>query len=199
MKENQPVMYIFAGNNGSGKSTVRAMFYDFIGAAINIDPDALMRRHMDKGSEQPEVSAGREALRLANECINTGTDFSVETTLAGQTTINQIKKARRKGFFIQMIFVGTYDVNINIMRIAKRVENGGHDIPTNDVIRRSDKCLFNLNRNYTNIDSLILVDNSTLEASVIAVLDKDRIEEKYHPLPDWCESIITQYKYNLKL
>ncbi|TDF95572.1 hypothetical protein E1757_20230 [Paenibacillus piri] len=37
------MMYVFAGNNGSGKSTIRNLIVDRLGISINIDPDALAR------------------------------------------------------------------------------------------------------------------------------------------------------------
>ncbi|EBK2060150.1 hypothetical protein AAL85_25535, partial [Salmonella enterica subsp. enterica serovar Typhi] len=38
-----PIMYVFAGNNGSGKSTIRNLIADQLGISVNIDPDALAR------------------------------------------------------------------------------------------------------------------------------------------------------------
>lgn len=38
--------YFFAGNNGSGKSTIRNLIVDQIGISVNIDPDSNSnRRH----------------------------------------------------------------------------------------------------------------------------------------------------------
>ena len=43
MYESTPIMYVFAGNNGSGKSTIRNLIVDRLGISVNIDPDALAR------------------------------------------------------------------------------------------------------------------------------------------------------------
>ncbi|MEZ0117768.1 UNVERIFIED_ORG: putative ABC-type ATPase [Heyndrickxia coagulans] len=42
MHKHSPVFYVFAGNNGSGKSTIRNLIIDKIGIDINIDPDNPM-------------------------------------------------------------------------------------------------------------------------------------------------------------
>lgn len=38
---NEPLatMFVFAGNNGSGKSTIRNLIVDRLGVSVNIDPD----------------------------------------------------------------------------------------------------------------------------------------------------------------
>lgn len=43
MYNMMPVMYVFAGNNGSGKSTIRNLIIDRLGINVNIDPDVLAR------------------------------------------------------------------------------------------------------------------------------------------------------------
>jgi len=40
MHEQTSIMYVFAGNNGSGKSTIRNLIVDRLGISVNIDPDA---------------------------------------------------------------------------------------------------------------------------------------------------------------
>ncbi|MEC0091776.1 hypothetical protein [Paenibacillus macquariensis] len=40
MNEASPVMYVFAGNNGSGKSTIRNLITDRLVVSVNIN---LMR------------------------------------------------------------------------------------------------------------------------------------------------------------
>jgi predicted ABC-type ATPase len=37
MYEQTPIMYVFAGNNGSGKSTIRNLIVDRLGISVNID------------------------------------------------------------------------------------------------------------------------------------------------------------------
>ncbi|WP_373692462.1 hypothetical protein [Cohnella silvisoli] len=37
MHEQTPIMYVFAGNNGSGKSTIRNLIVDRLGISVNIE------------------------------------------------------------------------------------------------------------------------------------------------------------------
>lgn len=52
MNSRRPIFLVFAGNNGSGKSTFRNLIIDKIGIDNNIDADAVARR-LD--SEHPKA------------------------------------------------------------------------------------------------------------------------------------------------
>lgn len=52
MQTHRPSFYVFAGNNGSGKSTFRNLIIDKIGIDINIDADAIARR-LDPDNPEP--------------------------------------------------------------------------------------------------------------------------------------------------
>lgn len=95
------------------------MFYDHIGSVINIDPDALVTKHENRTTKNPTLRAGKEALQIVNECIQLNQDFSIETTLASKTSIRQIKHAKSKGFQVDVIYVGTNHVAINLRRLFR--------------------------------------------------------------------------------
>ncbi len=137
MHNHNPMFFVFAGNNGSGKSTLRSLIIDKIGIDINIDPDAIARRIDPENPENKRVSAGKEVIKSVNKYIKEGKDFSIETTLAGKNAIKQIQKAKEMGFQITMFYIALNNVNQNIERVALRVKNGGHHIPTEDIIRRN--------------------------------------------------------------
>jgi predicted ABC-type ATPase len=61
MSEPKATMFVFAGNNGSGKSTIRNLIIDRIGISVNIDPDALARRINPLQPETARVSAGKQS------------------------------------------------------------------------------------------------------------------------------------------
>jgi predicted ABC-type ATPase len=78
MSDPIATMFVFAGNNGSGKSTIRNLLIDKLGISVNIDPDALARRIDRDNPDRRKVSAGKEAIKLARDCIKNRRDFSVE-------------------------------------------------------------------------------------------------------------------------
>lgn len=56
--------------------------------------------------EKSKVSAGKEAIRIARECIRNKWDFTVETTLAGGNVVRQMRAAKEQGFKIIIFYVG---------------------------------------------------------------------------------------------
>lgn len=193
MHETMPIMYVFAGNNGSGKSTIRNLIIDRLGTSINIDPDALARGIDSNHPERRKVSAGKEAIKLARDCIRNSRDFSIETTLAGGNAIRLMRDAKASRFEITMFYVGLGDYRLNIERVAARVKNGGHHISAEDIIRRHDTSIQNLISHLHLIDHLIVIDNSRAEGEIALVIRCGSIIHRADSLPLWIEKIEQQY------
>lgn len=138
MHTHQPILFVFAGNNGSEKSTIRNLIIDKMGVDINIDADAIARRLDPENPTAKRVTAGKEVIKSVNQYIKEGKDFSIETTLAGKNALKQIAKAKEYGYEVTMFYIALNNVSENIERVAMRVKNGGHHIPTEDILRRDE-------------------------------------------------------------
>ena len=191
MNEPTAVMFVFAGNNGSGKSTIRNLIIDRLGISVNVDPDSLARRIDSENPEKHRVSAGKDAIKLVRECIKNKRDFSIETTLAGGNAIRQMQEAKDNGFEVIMFYVGLGDYRLNIDRVAARVKNGGHDIPTEDIIRRDQTSMKNLLAHLYLLDHLIVIDNSDLDGVIVLEADVNHNVIKYMAeiIPNWVKTI----------
>ncbi|UOQ93951.1 zeta toxin family protein [Halobacillus shinanisalinarum] len=184
-----PMMYVFAGNNGSGKSTLRSLLIDKLGIDINIDPDSIARRLDPKAPETKQFAAGKAAVKLVYECIKEEKSFSIETTLAGKNAIHQMTKAKEEGFEITMFYVELSHVEQNIERVALRVKNGGHHIPTSDILKRDTTSKENLLRNLSLVDNLVVIDNSKSDGELVLEISNGRITFEVDDLPDWASPI----------
>ncbi|MFC0213515.1 zeta toxin family protein [Paenibacillus chartarius] len=190
MDHSNATMYVFAGNNGSGKSTFRNLIVDQIGVSVNIDPDSLARAIDPEHPEQYRVSAGKEAIKLARDCVRNMRNFSIETTLAGGNVIRLMKDARSNGFEVIMFFVGLGDYRLNIERVAARVQNGGHHISTEDIIRRHYSSIENLILHFHLINYLYVIDNSNAIGKIVLEAEDRQVRFREDALPEWVEQII---------
>ncbi|UTR06992.1 zeta toxin family protein [Alkalihalobacillus sp. LMS6] len=189
MHTHGPTFFVFAGNNGSGKSTLRSLIVDKIGVETNIDPDMIARRFDVSQPEKRRLSAGKEVIHLINKNISEGNDFSIETTLAGKLASRQIHKAKRMGYEITMFYIGLNNVQQNIERVAMRVRNGGHHIPTKDILRRSTSTIDNLIKISPIIDHLLIIDNSQDAGNLLLSVSNGVIIDEPNELLTWVKEI----------
>lgn len=193
-KNKKPLMYVFAGNNGSGKSTIRNLLVDKIGLETNIDPDAMARYLTPDQRESMNIKAGKLAIKQTEDCIINRKSFSVETTLSGKIFIKKLALAKEHGFNITMFYLGLRDVTQNIKRISLRVQNGGHDIPTKDILKRQVKSKENLLAHLSLIDNLVVMDNSDFTGEVMLEAYDNIISYESSDLPDWVKPIRDELK-----
>jgi len=88
-----------------------------------------------------------------------------------------------------MFYVGLGDYRLNIERVAVRVRNGGHDIPTEDIIRRHTTSIQNLISHLDAIDHLIVIDNSEASGEIVLQADYGILTFQADFLPVWVQRI----------
>lgn len=90
-KNRLPEIIIFAGPNGSGKTTITRMART-IGVYINADD-------IKRSSLCSDLEAAVKAEELREEMIEKGEDFTFETVLSTDRNLKLLKKAKEKGYF----------------------------------------------------------------------------------------------------
>lgn len=126
---------IVAGVNGCGKSSLTGVLrteIDNLGKIIDVDKiTAACGGNLMEG--------GRNAVTLIEECLEKEICFAQETTLSGRKTLDTIKRATEKNYYIRLYYVGLDTVEESLLRIENRVKKGGHNIDTEAVTRRFGK------------------------------------------------------------
>lgn len=144
---SQPTCIILGGPNGSGKSSAYAKL-QLDGVWINADEIANELTGSIDG-RAADMAAGRATILKIREMNETRTSFVFETTLSSQQSINVMRDAKAAGFYVGLYYVALDSVELNIERVKRRVEKGGHDIPEDDIrsttaalslARFSDQC-----------------------------------------------------------
>jgi predicted ABC-type ATPase len=185
----RPRLTIIAGANGSGKTTLTGWNSDVFRAIPILDPDAITRTLQSTPPAAFPIAAARQVLASAKEHVSKHESFAVETTLAGKHYLQMMTDARRRGFEVVLVYIGTENVAINLARIRNRVLAGGHDVPESDVRRRYQRSFENLPTAIERADHTILFDNSTEEGyRLIAVLGLSG-NKWFKPTPDWANPV----------
>lgn len=138
-------LYIIAGCNGAGKTT----------ASNTILPKSLLVKEFVNADEiakglspfNPEgvaIEAGRLMLKRIDDLLEAGESFSIETTLATKSYVNLVRRAHEKGYMVHLLFFWLPTVDLAKERVAKRVTQGGHNIPQNVIERRYEAGIRNL-------------------------------------------------------
>lgn len=147
-----PRILVFAGPNGSGKSTVTKGI-PLCGLYINAD-------EIKRISHCSDLEAAQEAELLRETLLRSGKDFTFETVLSTERNLELLKRAKEKDYEIYAIFVMTKDSSINVQRVQRRAQAGGHDVPKDKIISRYQKSLKNLSRLVRIADHTRIIDNS---------------------------------------
>ena len=108
-------------------------------------------------------------LKRIDELISQNQDFAFETTLATRSFVSLCSSARQKGYSICLTFLWLDSKELAIERVKQRVSEGGHNIPTETIIRRYSAGLKNFFTLYKDIvDFWLVIDNSKTEQELIA-------------------------------
>ncbi|WP_245955071.1 hypothetical protein [Paenibacillus flagellatus] len=89
-----------------------------------------------------------------------------------------MQEARANQFEIIMFYVGLGDPNLNIERVAIGVHNGGHHIPSEDILHRHYSSMHNLLQHLDLVNYLLVIDNSALNSEVVLEANNGELKFK---------------------
>jgi len=180
-------IFVFAGANGSGKSTV----IDFYMAKDwcpmpYICPDQLVppdkKNDIDAYLQAMVESEKRRMLQ-----VTLGKSFTFETVLSRAEKLEFLRFAKNEGYFITAIYVVTSDPQINIERVKKRVEQGGHGVPIEKIVPRYERAMQLMPEVLNLADEGLIYDNSGEKPIVLYAKYKDGRVYWIDPVPTWLQ------------
>lgn len=202
--ERIPRIYVLAGTNGAGKSTIGGAIFRQKGADY-FNPDEAARRILSAdpsiSQEDANSAAWNEGKRLLERAIDERLDFALETTLGGHTIAALLRKAADAGIDLRVWYVGLESAEMHIARVRARVKKGGHAIPEAAIRERYVRSCWNLIQMLPKLTELVVYDNSedgdpqsgatpkpklilhTLRGKVVATCDLKRA-------PNWAKPIL---------
>lgn len=121
---------MIGGVNGTGKSSLTGVLkgqLNNLGVILDVDKIAATKAGGNN------LKGGKIAVQRINDCLSKGICFTQETTLSGFTTA---KRASAAGYYIRLFYIGLDSAEESLQRIQNRVAHGGHNIPSETVLRR---------------------------------------------------------------
>ena len=154
---NTKNMYMVIGANGAGKSTLIANMYakgKFTCPYINAD---IMKRRCP---EKSDSEAMFDTMETVTSALKKGQSFVYESVFSHPSKLDFLKQAKEMGYKVHVFFVSTDNPQINVRRVAKRVQEGGHNVPPQKIIDRYYRTLALAKQAIAFCDDYYLIDNS---------------------------------------
>ena len=163
----KPVFYLLAGPNGAGKSTLYRSAVasgllpaeaEFVNADLH---EASALQHIANAQERStKARAWADERRAA--CLKQGVSFVSETVFSHSSKLTFMREARSAGFSVVLLVVCVNDPQQLLGRVAQRVAEGGHDVPSDRILARYPRTLKHLASAIPLADLALLYDTSGL-------------------------------------
>ena len=156
----RPIIVALAGPNGAGKTT----FYH-----AHLRSSGLRFINADNIAAETNIGA-YEAAAIANavrlELFRQRESFVFETVFSDPIgdKLAFLKEAADSGYAVVLCYIGIPDAAVSEERVAMRVSQGGHDVPSEKLVTRFVRTLANLKGAINQLPLVLIYDNSDLSA-----------------------------------
>lgn len=190
--DQRPIIVALAGPNGAGKTTfyhshlrpagLRFVNADLLARELNLDPYA----------------AAKVADSLRRELVKQRESFVFETVFSDPVgeKLCFLKDAGNAGYAVLMCFIGISGPEVSEERVAMRVSQGGHDVPTEKLVARFPRTLANLKAAIRELPQVRLFDNDDWGTPFrqVAVFEQGREVSLRQPVPKWLQPLLKQIR-----
>ena len=165
-----PCVVVLGGPNGAGKSTAAPfLLRDALAVTEFVNADTIARGLSAFDPDAAAIGAGRVMLARLDDLERKRSDFAFESTLASRSFAPRIRRLKRSGYLVHVVFLWLPSADMAVARVRERVRRGGHDVPTATVRRRFVRALLNFFDLYAPLgDRWRLYDSSKLQPRLIA-------------------------------
>jgi predicted ABC-type ATPase len=186
--DQRPILIALAGPNGAGKTT----FYH-----AHLKPAGLRFLNADEISRQLEIDpyeAARVVTGLRQELVRQEVSFVFETVFSDPVgdKLAFLKDTSLAGYTVVLCFIGLSNSAKSDERVAMRVTQGGHDVPSEKLVSRFPRTLANLKAAVGELPHVLVFDNDDLRAPFrrVAIFEQGQAVWLTQKLPRWLEDLI---------
>jgi len=181
--DRRPLVVALAGPNGAGKSTFYHAHLRLAGLRF-VNADVLARALKINPYEAATVADS-----LRRELVRQGESFVFEKVFSDPVGDKRgfLRDAAAAGYTVVLCFIGISGADVSEQRVAMRVTQGGHDVPTEKLESRYPRTMANLTTALLEIPYVWIFDNDDLRAPyrLVAVYEHGKPVALHRPIPRW--------------
>ncbi len=181
--DQRPTIVALAGPNGAGKTT----FYQ-----AHLQPAGLRFVNADVLARELDLdpyAAAKVAAALRRQLVQQRESFVFETVFSDPVgdKLAFLKAAAQAGYTVVLCFIGISGPDVSEERVAMRVSQGGHDVPTEKLMARFPRTLTNLATAIRELPHVWVFDNDDLRIPFrqVAVFQNGQRVTLNPPVPKW--------------
>ncbi len=186
--DRRPVIVALAGPNGAGKSTFYHAHLEEAGLRF-VNADVLSRELKIGPYEATKVADS-----LRRELVKQRESFVFETVFSdpADDKLAFLKDAAAAGYTVILCFIGISGPTTSEQRVAMRVSQGGHDVPTDKLQTRFPRILANLRSALRELPHVWVFDNDDLRHPfrLVTVYANGQPVRSQKPTPQWLASVL---------
>jgi predicted ABC-type ATPase len=180
------VIVALAGPNGAGKTTFHGSHLRH--AALPFINAGVLARELGL---TPYVAADL-ANSLRREWVKRGESFVFESVFSDPVgdKLAFLLEAAKAGYVIVLCFIGISNADLCEQRVAMRVSQGGHDVPSDKLSSRFPRISANLAAAIRQLPHVFIFDNSDLRTPFrqVTVFENGTLTLSSDPFPEWLQS-----------
>lgn len=186
--DKRPVIVAVAGPNGAGKTTFYEAHFKASGLRF-INADILAGELGIDNYQAAEVTA-----KLRQELVNQGESFVFETVFSDPVgdKLAFLKQAAKRGYTVILCFIGLSGTIRSEERVAMRVTQGGHDVPTDKLTARFPRTMTNLKSAIRELPCVFIFNNDDLRAPfrLTAIFQNGQKMFLAKSIPGWLDLVL---------
>jgi predicted ABC-type ATPase len=186
--DRRPLVVALAGPNGAGKTT----FYH-----AHLKPAGLRFVNADVLARELDLepyAAANVADAIRRELVHQRESFVFETVFSDPAgdKLAFLQETIAGGYTVVLCFIGISSSRISEQRVAMRVSQGGHDVPSDKLRSRYPRTLANLKSAIQELPHVLIFDNDDLRTPFRRIADFEHGQQTFSqtPLPRWLTKLL---------